>query len=376
MASLPAKVIYRVVHFGDLILNWLLLLPKLYLSAFVVRVLGGLMASQFESSPILKSEAKQRKILLLRYRYYLADKNQPSNEIGLLDNTLRASGHTNCEVLTYDSDLGISPYSDLQLIRKCAELRPSILVLSSWWFNPNHPSVNALRYVRRHLGIPIVAIWWDTCHDTFWPSIAPYVSDFDLHIVVENPRCYCLDKLHPLFDRFIPLWSPLDQDLFYTSTCLRDIPISFVGKATGFRSNRQEYIKYLLENGIAGHFAYADEVGQITHSEYADIIRRSRIGLNFSYSVDAHQLKGRVLEIMLCGTLLFESENDQTSMLFKPMEEYIPFSSKEDLLNKVNYFLGHPNEMNAIAFNGARKANQLYSSGVFWDKIFSRINQS
>jgi hypothetical protein len=318
--------------------------------------------------------AGKQKVLLLRYRYFDADKNQPSPEIGSLDNTLRASGLADYEVLSYDSDLGFSPFCDLKLISKCAELRPKIVILSSWWFNSNHPCLETLRFIRCNLEIPIVTIWWDTCNELFWPRIAPHISEFDLHIIIENPKLYCLDKIHPLIDRMIPVWAPLDQDLFYQSTDLRDIPVSFVGKATGYRAYRKEYIKYLQDHGVLGYFSYADEVGQISHLQYADIIRRSQIGVNFSYSVDAHQLKGRVLEIMLSGALLFESENDQISMLFEPMVDYIPFNSKEDLLSKIKYFQDHPFEMETIALNGARKAKTLYSSKVFWETIFRRVD--
>lgn len=374
MATLLTNLARRIFRFGGLIRDLLLGLPKSYMSPLVVRVFGKLVTNRYDISSKSPRKAGKQTVLLLRYHFYDADKSQLSPEIGTLDNTLRASGLADYEVLSYDSDLGISPYCDLKLISKCAELRPRIVILSSWWFNSNHPCLETLRFIRCNLGIPVVTIWWDTCNDLFWLRIAPYISEFDLHIIAENPKLYCLDKLHPLIDRFITVWAPLDQNLFYSSTDLRDIPVTFVGKATGYRANRKEYIKYLLEHGVEGYFSYADEAGQISHSEYANIIRRSQIGVNFSYSVDAHQLKGRVLEIMLSGALLFESENDQISMLFEPMVDYIPFTSKEDLLNKIKYFQDHPCEMATIASSGARKAKTLYSGRAFWETIFRRVD--
>lgn len=373
MASLSARIVSRFIRLDESVRDHLLGLPKSCLAGPVVRGFGRLVARQYNSSSVPSHKTGRRKVLLLRNKYYRADKVQPSNEIGLLDNTLVASGLADHEVLTYDADLGISPYSDLQLIRKCSETHPDVVVLSSWWSYPTHPSVEALRFVRHHLGIPIAAIWWDTCNNGFWPSIAPNINEFDLHIVAENPRGYCLDESHPLFDRFLLLWSPLDEALFYPADGVRDIPVSFVGQATGYRAYRREYVQYLRDHGIAGYFSYADETGQISHSQYAEIVRRSQMCVNFSYSVDAHQLKGRVLEIMLSGALLLDSENDQTSMLFNPMEDYVPFSSKDDLLRKIYYLQAHPDEMAVIALNGMRKAHALYSGNAFWKAIFRKV---
>jgi len=388
MAALAARVASRFHSLGET--TWervlglpkacldfsrarLLGLPKAWLASPVVNGLGGLVARHYLYSPASRQDAGRRKLLILRNRYYSGDRNVPSNELLLLDNTLRASGLADHEVLTYDSDLGISPYSDLQLIRKCSEMRPDIVVFSSWWSNLTHPSVEALRFVRQRLGIPVAMIWWDTCNYGFWPFIAPYIEAIDLHVVAENPRGHCLDKSHPLFDRFLLLWSPTDPALFHVADGPRDIPASFVGRATAYRSYRREFVQYLCDQGIPGHFSYSDGAGLVSHAQYAETIRRSQMCVNFSFSVDAHQFKGRVLEIMLSGALLLESENDQTSMLFTPMQDYVPFSSKEDLVSKIRYLQAHPDELAAIALNGTRKAQALYSGKTFWETIFRKV---
>jgi hypothetical protein len=388
MTSLTARVVSRFHSLGgttgervrglpraclDFSRARLLGLPKAYLASPVVNGLGGLVARHYSSTPSQRQNIGRPKILILRNRYYSGDPNELSNEVLLLDNTLRASGLADFEVLTYDSDLRISPFSDLQLIRKCSEFRPDIVVFSSWWSNTTHPSLEAVRFVRRRLGIPVAMIWWDTCNNQFWPSIARYIEQIDLHIVAENPRAHCLDKSHSLFDRFLLLWSPTDPGLFYVEDRPRDIPVSFVGRATAYRSYRREFVQYLSDQGVPGHFSYSDGTGQVTHSQYAETMRRSQMCVNFSYSVDAHQLKGRVLEIMLSGALLLESENDQTSMLFKPMEDYVSFTSKEDLARKIHYFLAHPEELAAIAKNGTLRAQTLFSGTVFWESIFQKM---
>ena len=372
MASLTARIANIFNRLGETTRGSLLRLPRACLSVPVVRGLGGLVAWHYRSPPARQREAGRHKLLVLRNRYLAQDRSQPSNEVRLLDNTLKASGLADHEVLTYDSDLGISPYSDLQLIRRCSEIRPDLVVLSSWWWKPTHPSVEALRFIRNRLDVPVATIWWDTCHNGFWPSIVPYIGDFDLHVVVDNPRGHCLDKSHPLFDRFLLLWPPQDPDLFHLGNGLRDIPVSFVGQVKSYRAYRREYVQYLCDHVPHGHFHCTDIAEQVSHARYAEIMRSSRMCVNFSYSVDAHQLKGRVLEVMLSGAMLLESENDQTSMLFTPMKDYVPFSTKEDLVSKIHYLQKHPDEMAAIAINGTRKAHALYSGNAFWNAIFRK----
>ena len=107
-----------------------------------------------------------------------------------LDNTLRASGLGTFEVLTYDHDLSLFPLGDLQFIAKCAETRPDAVILSSWWHELRHPGIESLRFVRERLGIPLVAIWWDTCSDRFFSNLEPLLEYFDVHVVAENPNLY------------------------------------------------------------------------------------------------------------------------------------------------------------------------------------------
>ena len=287
-------------------------------------------------------------VLILRNKYYSKGSDQPSTEEMHLDNTLRASGLATFEVLTYDHDLCISPLSDLQLIAKCREARPDAIILSSWWLAPRQPSIHAPKIIRERLEIPIAAIWWDTCSESFQKSLEHVKHAFDVHVIMDNPNLNFFDRNDVYFQRVLPLWTPQNENIFCTEVA-RDIPVSFLGQASSYRSYRRKIIAHLVKHQIAGHFSTNDRAKQVSHSEYADLLSRSKISLNFSYSVSCHQLKGRVFDVMLSGAMLLESENEQTSKLFLPMKDYVPFSSHEDLVNKIIYYLGNEKEREAIA---------------------------
>lgn len=353
----------RAVHVAKL-------LPGRWFARFAVKTIGPLLI--WLAGRDRRLRGGDRHVLILRNKFYSKGSRQPSTEEMHLDNTLRASGLATFDTLTYDHDLRISPISDLQLILKCLRIRPNAIILSSWWHAPNHPSVHSLKFIREQLGIPVAAIWWDTCSESFWKSLQPVKAAIDVHAIVDNPRLHFIDHQDPMFARVLQLWVPQDENLFKPGK-IRDIPLSFSGQVSSYRSNRAEVIEYLAEMQIPGCFLTKDRKDQVSHAEYAEIMGRSQIVLNFSQSVSCHQMKSRVLEAMFSGAMLLESENDQTNALFTPMKDFVPFGSMEDLVDKIKYYLCHADEMVAIASHGRAAARAHYSSLRFWELLLSRI---
>jgi hypothetical protein len=346
------------------------ILPKKILARSVVTVIGSYMIRRGLNKPVIVRDKPH--VLILRHKFYSKGKDQPSTEVIHLDNTLISSGLATFDVLTCDHDLFISPLSDLQLIAKCLEVKPDAIILSSWGLAPRHPSIHSLKLIRKKLGIPIAAIWWDTCSKSFWSSLESVKTEFDVHVIMDNPNLYYIDQEDQLFERVLQLWPPQDENL-YKPNVERDIPVSFQGQVSSYRSYRTEVIEYLTQMKVLGHFSTSDRHKQVTHAAYADLMGRSRMSINFSYSVSCHQLKSRVLEIMFSGAMLLESENEQTSKLFEPMKDYVPFSSKEDLEQKIRYYLNHEDEMTTIAAHGRATAIKHYSSNRFWRLLLKKL---
>lgn len=368
--SLFYRAVRKVFVYANRLVDAVARLPKRYLAGPTVRLVGprilGPKALSF-------SESRDKPhILILRNKFYSRPSDQPSTEEFHLDHTLTASKLATFEVLTYDHDLLISPLSDLQLIAKCQDIRPDAIVLSSWWLAPRQPSIDSLKFIREKLGIRIAAIWWDTCSDTFWRALQPLMKQFDAHVIIDNPSLHYIDQGDPFSQRILPLWPPQDESLFFPGVT-RDIPVSFLGQVSSYRSYRSEVIDYLIDRQIPGQFLTNDRHKQVSHAVYADVMRRSKISLNFSYSVSCQQLKSRVLEVMLSGAMLLESENDQTSQLFTPMKDYVPFGSKEDLVDRIRYYLRNENEMMAIARQGRLTAIKNYSSDRFWRLLLGKL---
>ena len=81
------------------------------------------------------------------------------------------------------------------------------------------------------------------------------------------------------------------------------------------------------------------------------------------------------MEVTLSGSLLLESKNAETPRFFTPMSDYVVFDSKEDLLDKVRYYLEHEDERQQIAWNGHQKALKEYNHDIFWDRVIAKLKE-
>jgi hypothetical protein len=272
----------------------------------------------------------------------------------------------------YDLDYTRGIFGDNKLVNAVMRVRPDLMLLSSYnMHSPKTPHFPVLRAIRSKCKIPIVALWWDMPTKGHIDASSYMFDDVDLHIFYDTGAL----AQHP-FDKpnFLYLWPPLDFNTFHPGDGQRDIPISFLGSIGSYRSVRQEYLSYLKERNIGLYHTGGQGEELISLETYADILRRSKISLNFSFSIPgSHQLKGRLLEVLYSGALLMETENSLTKQYFTPMVDYVAFDTKEDLLDKARYYLEHEDERQEIAYNGYRKATTEYNHQVFWDRVMGKL---
>ena len=164
-------------------------------------------------------------ILILRNSWYSAARRDVSTEQMHLDETLRATDLATFDVLTYDHDLRLSPLSDIQFVKACRRKHPDAILLSSWTDAPRHPSVDALRLVREAMGIPVAAIWRDTCSQRFWEKHRPHIEQFDVNLVVDNPCLHHVRMDDPMIKRLLPLWVPMNTNAKPSPIAKRNVPL-------------------------------------------------------------------------------------------------------------------------------------------------------
>jgi hypothetical protein len=282
--------------------------------------------------------------------------------------SLEASGLATFERFGFDKYFAsYGRAGDLALLTRCRMNKPDLLVMSWLHDTPYNPSDQTLRVVREELGIPVAAVWWDSAHDRVLQRAETLDPLVDLHLVVDSSDSFRGQVKNP--DKYVALWAPQDPRIYHDPGLVRDMDISFVGT---LYPERQAGVLALRSAGIEVAVGGGQRTTPISLADYARVHMRSKIALNFARNLSTYQVKGRVFEATLCGAMLLEMANPETERWLTPMVDYVPFTSREDLIDKARYYLAHDDERAAIAEHGKQTVQRKYSNEVFWQTVLER----
>lgn len=144
--------------------------------------------------------------------------------------------------------------------------------------------------------------------------------------------------------------------------------VSFVGSQYG---NRLQWVEALEQRGIhVDTFGYGWPNGSVIAEEITRIMRSSRISLNFADSgvviedgkpVRSRQIKARVFEVPGAGGLLATERAEHLESCYVPDEEIVVFDDLDELVEKVECLLAHPEKRDAIALAGYERTQTEHS---------------
>ncbi|HKI60931.1 MAG TPA: glycosyltransferase [Mariprofundaceae bacterium] len=147
-----------------------------------------------------------------------------------------------------------------------------------------------------------------------------------------------------------------------------DYKVSFVGSMYG---NRKQWISDLEQRGIhVDTFGYGWPKGPVEAEDIAGIIRTTQISLNLGDSgvvmeggklTRSRQIKARVFEVPGAGGLLATESADHLQEFYQPGKEIIVFKDINDLVEKIEYLLAHPDARDAIAQAGYDRTRAAHS---------------
>lgn len=306
------------------------------------------------------------------YKEEVGLSNGEHNIIG----SLQASRLATIDVIYHDYYMKRYQHScDLAIVQRCIDSKPDMVFYSRCYENTVNccPKWETFGIVKNILKIPIITIWWEAFDD-----IQKYDEYIDLNVVLQS--VYTKD---PNIDKTktILMWTPQDSRIYNNSDennrnkKNRDINISFVGSvAMPHCTDRRSGIDTLRSNGIDIYVNGGQREHKLSVEEYASIFKRSKISVNFAGAgTNIYHAKGRIFESTLCGSMLLESENPETSLWFEPNIDYIPFKDNEDLVRKARFYIEHEKERLEIVKNGYEKVTEKYNDKKFWVTIFDKI---
>tara|TARA_R110000824_G_scaffold22464_3_gene82174 strand:- start:1537 stop:2475 length:939 start_codon:yes stop_codon:yes gene_type:complete len=252
--------------------------------------------------------------------------------------------------------------------RVCDNYKPDVAIFSFLGTSPLNPTMKSIDYIKK-MAIKIIMIWPDVSETCGIPQIREFKDHADLHV------CWGSENNVPddIQAQVMWLWAPQDEKLYYpTETINQDIAVSFLGSLR--YKERQDYAKFLSENRKDVLINGGQRENRLDAHDYADIMRRSKISLNFPWSpFGFDQCKGRVWEILASRSLLFERKNIATERHLKSGYHYVQYTCREDLLEKINFYLDNDEERLRISTNGYEEYKKNFSSTVFWNTVLGSL---
>lgn len=306
---------------------------------------------------------KKPHVLFVTEKYADANPLHPSNShhnlFGSLD-CANIAEYTNFFLEDNQSNI------DEHLITCHKRLSPDLTVVTILITNNFNGNPTEKAFAKISENSPVVFIWYDTVQKYIYKIVERFEKFATLNIILDDPFFIPNEK-------FLHLWTPQDTKIYHDPKINRDIELSFLGSLNGYK-DRTECLNHLMANsGINVHRDGGQRERNISPQDYANAMQRSKISLNFSNTKNClHQTKGRLWEITSCGAMLMEDVNQGTQMWFEPYRDYVPFTSKEDLVDKANYYLSNPDKMTEIAANGKMKSEIQYNPKNWWNIVFSR----
>lgn len=161
--------------------------------------------------------------------------------------------------------------------------------------------------------------------------------------------------------------------------------LTFIGRP---KADRVELMKFLMEKGVNiklfgwgwGDYPELKKIygGSLSQEDYAKIINQTKINLNFTragYSEEKQRfnMKGRFFEVALCKGFQLIENYQGIEKFFKDKKEVVLFNTKEDILNKIRYYLKNDKLMKEIAENSYKKTISKYNREEDLKKIFKKI---
>lgn len=139
--------------------------------------------------------------------------------------------------------------------------------------------------------------------------------------------------------------------------------VGFIGT---YEANREAYIAFLIENGIPVSVTGDGWPGgerwnlikpyykgpSVYGEPYVKTINGMKIALHFLRQANRDEQDSRSFEIPACGVFMLAESSALHRSLFEDEKEAVFFKSKEEMLEKIQYYLAHEEERKKIARAG------------------------
>lgn len=234
-------------------------------------------------------------------------------------------------------------------------------------------TVKTIREIEK-LGVPTINLALDDYLKfkgyptlTGWSGAKDLAKYFTINITSYKESCE-----RYLYEGAIPLYLPEggNSDVYKPMPGVsRDIDVAFVGKNYGMR---EEIVRFLKDNGVKIEvMGRGWPSGGVPLEKMIETYSRAKIAIGFSDSRGSghYDLPGRDFEVPLMGPMYLTEWNPKIGEWYDVGKELVLYKDRQDLLEKIRYYLSHEDERAAIAIRGRDRALQEHT----WEKRFAFI---
>jgi hypothetical protein len=115
---------------------------------------------------------------------------------------------------------------------------------------------------------------------------------------------------------------------------------------------------------------------RLLHRDLICMFSQSRISLGFATAGNSHRsekrlthLRLREFEAPMCGALYLTEDQPELAEYFTPGEEILTYTDRDELLDTVRYYLGHPEQSERIRRAGLERARRDHT----WQRRFHQL---
>ena len=152
---------------------------------------------------------------------------------------------------------------------------------------------------------------------------------------------------------------------------------------------RTKNIEYITRNGFDVEvFGIGSKNGQISLEKMVEIFNRTKINLNFTgigqwnalrkepnINLRIKQMKGRMTEINMSGGFVLSEYAPGIEEVYEVDKEIVVFHSKDEMIEKIKYYLKHENKRETIANNGYIRALRDYEVSTAIPRLINKIEE-
>jgi spore maturation protein CgeB len=203
--------------------------------------------------------------------------------------------------------------------------------------------------------------------------------------IVVTPNQDLLAKYKPYNRNVFHMTWAGNPYLYKKINCEKKYDVTSIG---GPHSDRYEVLKFLRDNGVnlrifgRGWNRYPDMKdiwgGYLAPEDLVKTINQSKINLSFLMAsiMDRYHITGRFFEIPCAGGFQLCDDYFEVYKYYKRDSAISTFSTKDDLLKKIHYYLKNEEEREEIAQAGYERTMEEYTWNKRFENLFKAIDES